>query len=195
MVNVPAEGHDGDMATHYYTASSLDGFIATSDHSLDWLLKQDIDDDGPMSYPSFRAGVGAMALGATTFEWIMANNGSWDYTLPAWVFSHHDVEIPDGANIRRVKDDVRAVHAEMTAAAGGKDLWIVGGGELVGQFADAGLLDEVWVQYAPVTLGSGAPILPRSLDLELLDVARNRDFLCGRYRVVGALHAAAESLD
>ncbi|WP_330998336.1 hypothetical protein [Microbacterium oxydans] len=45
------------------------------------------------------------------------------------------------------------------------------------------MLDEVWVQYAPVTLGSGAPLLPRRLDLELLEVARNRNFLCGRYRV------------
>ena len=74
--------------------------------------------------------------------------------------------------------------SEMVAAAGGKDLWVVGGGDLAGQFADAGLLDEVWVQYAPVTLGSGAPLLPRALDLELLEVARNRNFMCGRYRVL-----------
>ncbi|WP_227530293.1 dihydrofolate reductase family protein [Microbacterium tenebrionis] len=74
----------------------------------------------------------------------------------------------------------------MTAAAGDKDIWIVGGGDLAGQFVDAGLLDEVWLQYAPVTLGSGAPVLPRSLDLELIDVARNRAFLCGRYRVLRA---------
>ncbi len=74
----------------------------------------------------------------------------------------------------------------MTAAAGEKDIWIVGGGDLAGQFADAGLLDEVWLQYAPVTLGSGAPVLPRALDLELIDVARNRAFLCGRYRVLRA---------
>mgnify|MGYP002040057402 CR=1 FL=1 len=37
------------MATHFYTASSIDGFIATDQHSLDWLLKQDIDEEGPMS--------------------------------------------------------------------------------------------------------------------------------------------------
>lgn len=74
----------------------------------------------------------------------------------------------------------------MTAAAGDKDIWIVGGGDPAGQFVDAGLLHEVWLQYAPVTLGSGAPVLPRSLDLELIDVARNRAFLCGRYRVLRA---------
>ena len=71
----------------------------------------------------------------------------------------------------------------MTEAADGKDLWLMGGGDLVGQFADAGLLDEVWVQYAPVTLGGGAPLLPRRLELRLEDQARNREFLCSRYTV------------
>lgn len=174
------------MTTHYYTASSLDGFIATGDHSLDWLLKQDIDDDGPMAYAGFQELLGAMALGANTYQWVLDHEGSWPYTLPTWVFTHRDLDIPDGGSVRRTRADVREVHAEMTAAADGKDLWIVGGGDLAGQFADAGLLDEVWVQYAPVTLGSGAPVLPRALDLELIDVARNKAFLCGRYRVLRA---------
>lgn len=175
------------MTTHYYTASSLDGFIATADHSLDWLLKQDFDEDGPMAYPAFMAGIGAVALGAHTFEWVMAHDDAgWTYTAPAWVFTHRDLDLPDGADIRLTQRDVRDVHAEMVAAAAGKDIWIIGGGELAGSFADAGLLDEVWIQYAPVTLGSGAPVLPRALELELLEVARNRSFLCGRYRVLRA---------
>ena len=72
----------------------------------------------------------------------------------------------------------------MVDAAAGRNVWVVGGGDLAGQLADAGLLDEVWVQYAPVALGSGAPLLPRRLELELADVARNRDFACARYHVV-----------
>ena len=173
------------MATHFYTASSLDGFIATEEHSLDWLLKQDIDQDGPMAYPAFEQTIGALAMGASTFEWVMRHeDGRWGYTQPTWVFTHRDLTVPEGADIRLTSGDVAEVHAEMVEAAGDKDLWVVGGGDLAGQFADAGLLDEVWVQYAPVTLGSGAPLLPRQLDLELLDVARNRNFLCGRYRVL-----------
>lgn len=184
------------MTTHYYTASSLDGFIATAEESLEWLLKQDIDEEGPMAYPGFRQRLGAMAMGAHTYEWIMRHDeGSWGYTLPAWVFTHRPLTLPDGADIRLTQADVREVHAQMVAAADGKDLWIVGGGELVGRFADAGLLDEVWVQYAPVTLGAGAPVLPRALDLELIDVARNRDFLCGRYRVAGPLVDARPEAD
>lgn len=175
------------MTTHFYTATSLDGFIATPEHSLGWLLKQDIDLDGPMAYPGFIKNIGALAMGSSTYEWVMREeNGVWGYEQPTWVFTHRDLALPVGADVRLTRDDVRAVHAEMVAAAGGKDLWVVGGGDVAGQFADAGLLDEVWVQYAPVTLGAGSPLLPRALDLELVDVARNRAFLCGRYRVVRA---------
>ncbi len=175
------------MTTHYFTASSLDGFIATPEHSLDWLLKQDFDTRGPMAYPAFIEQIGALAMGASTYEWVLAHDEGWSYRQPAWVFTHRELPVPDGADVRFARGDVREVHAAMTEAAGDLDLWVVGGGELAGQFADAGLLDEIWVQFAPVTLGQGAPLLPRALDLELVDVARNRAFLCGRYRVLGAL--------
>jgi dihydrofolate reductase len=99
------------------------------------------------------------------------------------VFTHREFADP-GRDVRFTSDDVASVHAAMSEAAGGKNIWLVGGGDLVGQFHDAGLLDEVWVQYAPVTLGAGAPLLPRRVELEVLEVARNRDFMCGRYAVV-----------
>jgi dihydrofolate reductase len=72
----------------------------------------------------------------------------------------------------------------MVEAAGGRNVWIVGGGDLVGQFADAGLLDEVLVGIAPVTLGGGAPLLPRRIELRLEDVGRNGDFVSARFSVV-----------
>lgn len=173
------------MSTHFFTASSLDGFIATPEHSLDWLLTQDIDAEGPMAYQQFEKTIGALAMGASTYEWVLDHEqGVWGYSQPTWVFTHRELTTPDGADVTLTRDAISEVHAAMTAAAGGKDLWVVGGGDLAGQFADAGLLDEVWVQFAPVTLGDGAPLLPRTLDLELLDVARNRNFMCGRYRVV-----------
>ena len=66
-------------------------------------------------------------------------------------------------NARFVQGDVRPVHADMRAAAGGRNLWVVGGGDLAGQFHDAGLLDEVIVQIGSVTLGQGKPLFPRRL--------------------------------
>jgi len=59
------------MATQYFTASSIDGFIADPDHSLSWLLSRDVDADGPMSYARFFESVGAMVMGASTYQWIL----------------------------------------------------------------------------------------------------------------------------
>nr|WP_077488360.1 dihydrofolate reductase family protein [Sinomonas mesophila] len=176
------------MATQFYTASSIDGFIADPEHSLSWLLTRDIDGRGPMNYNAFIAEVGAIAMGANTYRWILDHpealeDGRWPYRQPTWVFTHGGVPTVDG-DIRVTSAPVAEVHGEMIQAAGGRNLWVVGGGGLAGQFADSGLLDEIWVQYAPVALGSGAPLLPRRLELRLEDVARNRDFACARYTVV-----------
>ena len=170
------------MATIYYTGCTLDGFIATDDHSLDWLTSRDIDQDGPMAYPAFREHLGACVMGATTWQWILDHDADGWSPKPTWVLTHR--EFAPSEQVRFTTDDVATVHAEMAAAAGDQDLWIVGGGELVGRFHDAGLLDEVWLQYAPVTIGSGAPVLPRHVELRLEEIARNRDFMCGRYMVV-----------
>ncbi|MCM2269974.1 MAG: dihydrofolate reductase family protein, partial [Thermoanaerobaculia bacterium] len=69
----------------------------------------------------------------------------------------------EGADLRFAAGDVRPVHEAMRAAAAGKNVWIVGGGELAAQFHDAGLLDELIVQVGSVTLGRGKPLLPRRL--------------------------------
>jgi dihydrofolate reductase len=86
-----------------------------------------------------------------------------------------------------VNGDVTVGHEKMLHAAEGKNVWVVGGGDLAGQFADAGLLDEVWVSIACVTLGSGAQLLPRRLELRLEEAARNGDFIAARFAVAGPL--------
>lgn len=155
------------MRTQYYTATSLDGFIADPDDSLDWLFP--LGDINDTSYPSFIQGVGAIAMGSTTYEWMLRHviNATppqpWPYQLPAWVFTSRSLPGIPGADIRFVRGDVRVVHREMVAAAGGRNIWIVGGGDLAGQFHDHGLLDELYVQVGSVTLGAGKPLLPRRI--------------------------------
>lgn len=184
------------MKTQYYTASSLDGFIATEDDSLDWLFP--LSDLDSSSYPEFIAGVGALAMGSATYEWmvrnadkVMAETGSpWPYTQPAWVFSTRELPRIDGVDIRLVNGDVRPVHAEMRAAAGGKNIWIVGGGDLAGQFFDAGLLEELTVQIGSATLGSGKPLFPRRVLSPVLRLVSVRHMGAGmaelRYEVRAA---------
>ena len=178
--------------TQYYTATSLDGFIADPNHSLDWLFTRDQDRAGPLNYADFNAEVGALAMGSTTYEWVLEHEFAdkdpsewkWPYEIPAWVFTHRELTVVPGAPIEFTSGDVRPVHAEMARAAGDRNIWITGGGDLAGQFADAGLLDEVIVYIAPVTLGGGAPLLPRRIELRLEELARNRDFAAARYSVV-----------
>jgi dihydrofolate reductase len=162
------------MKTQFYTATSLDGFIATEDDSLDWLFS--LGDPEDSSYPEFIADVGALAMGSATYEWLLRNadavtaqaGSPWPYTQPAWVFTHRSLPLIPGADIRFAAGDVRPIHAEMRAAAGEKNIWLVGGGELVGQFHDAGLLDELIVQIGAATLVSGKPTFPRRVSGETL---------------------------
>jgi dihydrofolate reductase len=157
------------VKTQYYTAASLDGFIATLDHSLEWLFP--LGDVEATSYPTFIRDVGALAMGSATYEWMLRHvvgphakrPQPWPYTQPAWVFSSRALPPVAGADIRFVRGDVRPVHEKMVAAADGTNVWIVGGGELAGQFYDHGLLDELFVQIGSVTLGAGKPLLPRSI--------------------------------
>jgi dihydrofolate reductase len=178
--------------TRYYTATSLDGFIADENHSLEWLFTRQQDRSGPLNYAEFIAEVGAIAMGATTYLWILdhefadkdPSEWKWPYEVPTWVFTHRELRAVPDADVRYVQGDVRPVHEEMARAAGDRNRWIVGGGDLAGQFADAGLLDEVILYVAPVTLGRGAPLLPRRLELRPEEISRNGDFIAARYSVV-----------
>ncbi|AGZ38543.1 dihydrofolate reductase family protein [Actinoplanes friuliensis] len=180
--------------TQFYTATSIDGFIADEDNSLDWLFKAD-SDPGSNPFTAFFAEVGAFAMGATTYEWVLEHDQldkepvKWaDYygDVPAWVFTHRDLPRVPGADLTFVQGDVREVHAAMTERAAGKNIWLVGGGELAGAFADAGLLDELILGVAPVTLGGGAPLLPRRLEaarLTLTGVEQRGQFAYLTYAV------------
>src|SRR5207244_2522395 len=140
-----AIGEDhGVTVTQYYTATTLDGFIADEHHSLDWLFTRDQDRAGPLNYAEFVAGVGALAMGANTYEWSLnhelepedAADRKWPYDVPCWVLTHRQFRTVPDAAIIFTQADVAAVHAEMVAAAAGRNVWIVGGGDLAGQFAD-----------------------------------------------------------
>ena len=173
----------------YFTASTLDGFLADENDSLAWLFEQKTDEGGPAGYAEFIAGVGTMVMGATTYTWLgehMRSTGEeWAYDIPCWVFTHREHE-PLGEDIRFIAGEVREHHPAIAESAAGRDIWVVGGGDLAGQFADLGLLDQMVVAIAPVTLGAGRPLLPRRHDLKLVELGRNGDFAMATYDVVGA---------
>ncbi len=156
--------------TQFYGASSLDGFLATVDDRIDWLLQFG---EAVPSYAPFIADVGAIVMGAATYEWLLRNHVKpdsatpqpWPHTQPTWVFTHrkNPPPGPHDADIRFVCGEVGPIHAEILRLVGEKNIWLVGGGELIGQFYDQGLLDELIVQITAVTLGAGKPLLPRAI--------------------------------
>jgi dihydrofolate reductase len=183
------------MKTQYFTATSLDGFIATEDDSLDWLFP--LGDVNETSYPAFIKEVGALAMGSATYEWMLRHSDTvsssvgapWPYSQPTWVFTSRSLPVVKGGDIRFVRGDVRGVHADLRTAAGAKNIWIVGGGDLAGQFCDAGLLDEILVQVGSVTLGRGKQLFPRRVTAPPLRLVSVRQVGAGfaelRYEVPG----------
>lgn len=180
------------MATVYCTATSLDGFIADPDESLSWLFATPPGPDPAgleLHFDRFFAGVGAIVCGVNTFEWVrrdLTRNGepfAWPYPLPSWVVTHRDLAPVDGVEF--YAGDVADLHPRLVEAAAGKDVWVVGGGDLAGQFADLGLLDRVWVFQCPVVLGAGRPLLPRRLRLEREQVEVDGQFTAMAFRVLG----------
>jgi dihydrofolate reductase len=121
--------------TQYYTATTLDGFIADPDNSLDWLFTREREEDGPLNYGEFIADVGAMAMGSTTYEWILDHEFAdkdpaewkWPYDIRCWVFTHRQLPVVPDAGIEFTSADIATVHKEMVGAAGDRNVWIVGG--------------------------------------------------------------------
>ena len=177
--------------TQYYCASSLDGYIAETDDTLDWLLKYEgsFEGDGvePIkgTYDRYYEGVGALVMGSATYEFILAQpagGSEWAYKgKPAWVLSSRDLPKPAGedVDVRIVNAKIPGLYDEMIAAAGEHNLWVVGGGNVASQFADASLLDEVLVTVVPVVLGEGKPLFDRRLPGGPMQLAGTRIFDSG----------------
>ena len=186
--------------TQYYCASSLDGYIAETDDTIDWLLKYDGSFEGegvePIkgSYQRFYEGIGALVMGSATYEFVLAELSEWPYKgKPTWVLSSRDLPQPAGeeVDVRIVNANVPDLYDEMIAAAGERNLWVVGGGNVASQFADASLLDEVLVTVVPVVLGEGKPLFDRRLPGGPMQLAGTRSFDSGMVELRYAISATS----
>lgn len=175
------------------TATTINGFLADDEHSLAWLFAVDggTDPDDTL----LPADATVMVLGSHTYEWMLrewhatGRDQEWrDFAgaRPAFVFTSRELPVPEGSDIRFLRGSVADALPELRAAAGDGDIWVVGGGDLAGQFLDAGALDEIAISVAPVALPSGAPLMPRRVEsdrLTLVEVRRVGQFARLVYRV------------
>jgi dihydrofolate reductase len=154
--------------TIYFCASTLDGYIATDDDGIDWLtgFEPNYEGEGENvtgSIDSFVEKTGALVMGSSTYEFILGHD--WPYgDRPTWVLTSRELPPTEEADIRFHNGPVAEIHSEMIEAAGERDLWVVGGGPVASDLADAGLLDELWVTVVPIVLGSGKPLFSRPIE-------------------------------
>ena len=157
------------------TATSLDGYIADEENSLAWLFA--VDGGEAPDAGLYPASATVLVEGSTTYEWllrendVLANPGKWQEfhgEKPTFVFTTRELPVPAGADVRFVSGSVVGAIDAIRAAAGDGDVWVMGGGDLAGQFLDAGLLDVVAISVAPVALSGGAPLLPRRVEADRL---------------------------
>ena len=153
--------------TQYFCAATLDGFIADSDDQIEWLtgFESGYQGEGEKvldAIDSYIEGVGALVMGSSTYEYILGHD--WPYgERPTWVLTSRELPPTEGADIRFHNGPVADIHDEMVAAAGDRDLWVVGGGPVASDLVDAGLLDELLLTVVPVVLGSGKPLFSRPI--------------------------------
>lgn len=161
----------------FYTATSFNGFIATEENSLDWLFE--VGSPDAVDFQGFLDGIDVLVSGSTTYEWVYGHENlaetpeKWKEFYgerPTFVFTSRELPVPGQADVRFVRGEVKEHLDSILAAAGDGDVWVIGGGDLAGQFLDAGALDELQITITPVALPGGAPLFPRDIRSDRLEL-------------------------
>ncbi|WML52125.1 dihydrofolate reductase family protein [Neobacillus sp. PS3-12] len=150
-----------------FIAQSLDGYIATKEDSLDWLFK--VEGEGDNGYSEFFETIDTILIGKRTYDWIMRyEKGQFPYQdKDCYVFSRSLLE--DTNDVKFVNQDVVNFTKNLKKEEG-KNIWIVGGGDLLHTFFKEKLVDELILTIAPTIIGEGIPLFKvgdYQLDLSL----------------------------
>lgn len=141
-----------------YVATSLDGFIATADENLDWLMQQPDLNLGEYDYPRFMQRIRTVVMGRATYDWLERFPGPWEYAgKRVLVVTSHPLDTPKGP--LETRSDIDALIAELRGLDDG-DVWMLGGGRLQMAFIERGALDEIEIYVISEILGGGIPLFP-----------------------------------
>jgi dihydrofolate reductase len=170
-----------------YIATSADGYIARDDDSVDWLNRAHAAGDYGMA--DFRASVDAIVYGRKTYEFGISHGVKFDAATKHYVFTH-EPQARAAPNVTFVNERVD-VFANRLRAAPGKDIWLMGGGSLIGSFADADQVDEFIIHVIPVLIGAGIPLLKPHRRTLPLTLRSTRQFSDGVVRLHYAMARGA----
>ncbi|MEG0471062.1 MAG: dihydrofolate reductase family protein [Solibacillus sp.] len=166
-----------------FIATSLDGYIATKDDTLEWLFK--VEGEGDNGYSAFYNTVDTVLMGKRTYDWIIENmTGEFPYLdKQCYVFSRSVQD--ENEEVTFVQDDIVNFTNELLKQDG-KNIWLVGGGELLHSFLKERLVDELIITVAPTLIGNGIPLFKEhdfNLELSLKGVQQFNQFVELHYEV------------
>src|SRR5438105_1776823 len=168
-----------------HIATSADGYIARPDGDLDWLTSRPTP-KGFYGMNDFMKSVDTMILGRKTFEESLRLGAKFDSKDRTIVFSRHAPPANAPSRVEFVKDAIGPFIRKLREEPG-KDIWLMGGGEIIASFLDEQAIDEFVISVVPVFIGEGIPLIarrPRHVPLELLSIERFEDGLVQlHYRV------------
>ncbi len=138
-----------------YIAQSLDGYIATKDDSLEWLFH--VEGEGDNGYSDFYESVDTILIGNRTYDWIMDfEKGNFPYKgKECYVFSR--TPKVNTEYVQFVQGDILPFVNKLKKQSG-KNIWMVGGGNLLHPFLEENLIEELIVTIAPTVIGDGLPL-------------------------------------
>lgn len=142
-----------------YIASSIDGYIASEEGSVDFL--DSIDHEGEdYGFTEFYENIDAVAMGRKTYDFCLSVD-QWPYAgKQSYVFTNSNLKT-DRNDIKFLSGDVKEVSNKISDA-GFKNIWLVGGGKLNAQFISHSLIDKIILTIIPVVLGKGIPLFGES---------------------------------
>jgi dihydrofolate reductase len=141
-----------------YIATSLDGFIADPEESLDWLPDESDAEAGEHPYDAFIGRIRTIVMGRTTYDWVIRSGADWPHRDQRVIVVTSRPLLDPPAPIE-TRTDVEALVAELRALTDG-DVWMAGGGRLQMAFLERGALDEIEIYIASALLGGGYPLFP-----------------------------------
>ena len=157
-------------------ATSADGYVARTDGNLDWLTRRPAP-KGFYGLPKFSRSIDAKILGRRTFDLSVKMGASFSRDNVHYVFSRRPPPASVPAGVQFVTGSVRAF-AERLRKQAGKNIWMMGGGEIIGAFLDEEALDEFIITVVPTFIGEGIPLIAprhREVPLRLLSLQRFPD--------------------
>jgi len=140
-------------------AASADGFIARPDGDLEWLTSRPAP-KGFYGYDAFMSSIDTLVLGRKTYEVGLRFGGKFDATSRTIVFSRHAPPAGPPPGVEFVNSAIRPFVSRLREEPG-KNIWLMGGGDLIASFLDEQAIDEFVVNVVPVFIGDGIPLIAR----------------------------------